>query len=105
MGVKMSSSINFNEDDVKKFYQFLGHEKETEVRILFKGRKPQIHHVNSEDDFIKKCKAYNGLGNVYAGLNERKTNGTKAEDVKVLSYQKNMKKVKKFLSENIYKHV
>src|SRR3989344_3082115 len=81
MGVKMSSSINFNEDDVKKFYQFLGHEKETEVRILFKGRKPQIHHVNSEDDFIKKCKEYNGLGNVYAGLNERKTNGTKAEDV------------------------
>jgi len=77
----MSNTPEFNEEDVRRFYKFLGHEKETEVRILFKVGDPRMFHVKSEREFVEKCKAYNGLGNVYAGLNERQPGGTNASDV------------------------
>jgi len=77
------SMIRFNEKDVRKFYNFLGHEKETEMRMLDpkKKKQPIILFVHSEDEFVENCKKYNLEYNIYAGINERCGNGTEGKDV------------------------
>jgi len=77
-----------NIDNIKKFYELLGHRYQTEIRVFelsknFKVSKCVGHYfVSSEKEFIKKCKEFNGKCNLYAGLNERIKQGTEAKDVK-----------------------
>lgn len=73
----------FNENDVRKLYKFLGHEKETEIRII-NPKNPkdvQSFFITNEDEFVERCKKYNGKYNLYAGINERDSKGKSANDV------------------------
>lgn len=51
--------------------------------IPTKADKNEIKNffVHSKEEFVKKIEELNGRYNLYAGLNERKLNGTKAEEV------------------------
>jgi hypothetical protein len=64
--------MNFNEKDVRAFYHLLNHRFLTELRFLKRGHFPAFSIVKSEDEFVKKCKAWNGKRNVYAGLRDRR---------------------------------
>jgi len=64
--------MNFNEKDVRAFYRLLNHKFLTELRFLKRGHFPAFSIVKSEDEFAKKCKAWNGKRNVYAGLRDRR---------------------------------
>ena len=72
-----------NEEDVRFTYRFLGHERETEVRLIDpRGvSPPRSIFVHSEDEFVHACRENEGRYNVYAGINERRAGGTKREDV------------------------
>ncbi|MBN2014322.1 MAG: hypothetical protein JW778_04005 [Candidatus Altiarchaeota archaeon] len=67
-----------NKKDIRRFYDLLGHKDQTEIRLI-----PPIKQewVSTEKEFLSVCERYNGKKNVYAGLNERKLNGSKTEDV------------------------
>lgn len=77
----MQSSINIK--DIEKTYDILAHENETEIRLIDPHKKstPISIFVTNKKDFIKECQKYNGQYNIYAGINERKKNGTLAKDV------------------------
>jgi len=79
----MSTDPDFNEEDVRFTFRFLGHEHETEVRLIDPNKKLPTKNLfaKSEDEFVKICYKYNGSYNVYAGINERKSGGTKKDDV------------------------
>jgi hypothetical protein len=64
--------MKFNEKDVRAFYNLLNHRFLTELRFLKRGYFPAFSIVKSEDEFVKKCKNWNGKRNVYAGLRDRK---------------------------------
>lgn len=72
-----------NERDVRLTYRFLGHKNETEIRIIdpTKCNPPLSVWVSDEEHFVDICKMWDGKRNIYVGINERKSHGTKCEDV------------------------
>jgi len=66
----------FNEEHVRRFYQFLGHKGSwTEIRAFHPSPKkndPRIKFVDNEDGFVKFCKEYSGKRDIYAGVNPRR---------------------------------
>ncbi len=72
-----------NENDVRLTYRLLGHRRETEVRLIDPRGKPppKSIFVHSEAEFLEVCRTYEGLYNIYVGMNERRTGGTTAADV------------------------
>ncbi|MCK4445344.1 MAG: hypothetical protein KAW09_12420 [Thermoplasmata archaeon] len=52
---------NFREEDVRLTYRFLGHENESEIRLIDpSGKKPpKSIFVHSEDEFVKTCQEWN----------------------------------------------
>lgn len=83
-----TSEPKFDERLCREFYRYLGFENEANIRLIGpdvpKGQKKFVaeHFVSSEDEFVTICKENSGRYNVYVGMNERKSQGTKAEDVK-----------------------
>lgn len=76
----------YNEESVRRFYRFLGHKRETEVRIIpARGGRPSSHFARTENKFHHICKRYNGKAHVYAGINERCGRGTGSKDVAFLN--------------------
>jgi len=75
--------LNFEEEYIKQTFTFLGHEKETNIRIIDpKGIQPvQNYFVKNENQFLQVCKTYAGKYNIYAGINERSTQGTTSKEV------------------------
>ena len=75
--------LPMNERDVRFTYRFLGHERETEIRLVDPhGLHPtESVFVHSEDEFTCVCSDREGRYNVYAGINERRPGGTRREDV------------------------
>lgn len=73
----------FNPDAVGKYYDLLGHKRETEIRPFDPNRKgaPQSIFVINRAEFIRVCLQIQSLKNIYAGLNERTPGGTKQADV------------------------
>lgn len=77
---------NIKEDDVIKYYNFLNHNKTTELRLI-KPRwtedksLPPSYFVNNLNEFIDICKRYNGEFNIYAGINPRNGKGKDDKDV------------------------
>jgi len=73
---------------ISKFYDLLDHEENTEIRAVeldenFKSKGIKGHYtIKSKEEFVNKIKELNGKYNLYAGLNEREEQGTKAKDVK-----------------------
>jgi len=74
---------NFNEEDIRKTYRILNHINETEIRLIDPSKKinPKSIFVSTEEDFVKECINAVGKYNVYVGINERCTQGTKKEQV------------------------
>jgi hypothetical protein len=77
--------MEFNKEDVEKFYKFLNHAKFTEVRIIDPriGIK-EVAFVDNLNDFLAVCERYNGQANVYVSVNERSSKEGKAENVSAL---------------------
>lgn len=81
--------MDINEQDIRKFYNFLGHQKQTEIR----GWKIDENnntvndsikniYVNTENDFVDEIKKLNKDSyDVYVGIRERTLNGSKRNDV------------------------
>ncbi len=75
--------MRFNEEDVRRCYKFLAHEKESEIRLIDPKKKkfPLSKFVKTEDEFVKVCKEFNETYNIYVGIQERQENGTDKKDV------------------------
>ena len=69
----------FTEKDVRAFYRFLDL-TEYDVRIV-KGPVAAHEFFYNEDAFVEHCIKYNGVRNIYAGINQRCKNGTKNNNV------------------------
>jgi len=71
------------ESDILKFYEFLGHKSETELRLIdpTKKEKALSIFVHNQTEFLDVCKQYNGKYNIYAGINERRIYGMNDADV------------------------
>jgi hypothetical protein len=77
--------MEFNKEDVEKFYKFLNHAKFTEVRIIDpRGSIKEVAFVDNLNDFLAVCERHNGQANVYVGVNERSSKEGKAENVSTL---------------------
>lgn len=71
-----------NPDDILTFYKALRHEKQTELRAINPETKEiKTFHFTGEEQLLNLCRMLNGKYNLYLGVNERKENGTTAEDV------------------------
>ncbi|MFH1255872.1 MAG: hypothetical protein V1494_01135 [Candidatus Diapherotrites archaeon] len=71
---------NLNEEAIRFYYKQLQHEEETEIRHGIENNFSS-DFVHSADAFLYVCQRWNGIHNIYAGLNERKQGGTKSEHV------------------------
>lgn len=67
-----------NEKDVRLTYRFLGHKKETEIRLIDPtgNNRPRSVFVKDEEEFVEVCRDYDGIYNIYVGINERSHEGT-----------------------------
>lgn len=75
-----------NERDVRLTYRFLGHEKQTEIRVIDpKTNAVFCEFVSTEDDFVNTCQKYDGKRNIYVGINERSKGGTTCDSVVCLN--------------------
>lgn len=78
-----------NTDEISKFYDMLGHKKQTEIRAINKALNPVIKtfFIDNKNDFINQCIKFNDEGySVFAGVNERTINCTEDKDVISLKY-------------------
>jgi len=79
-----------NIQDIKKYYEFLNHSSQSELRLIepsWKTKKPipkQIW-VNSEEEFVKEVEKNNGKYNMYVGINERSSEGKTDADIKLIT--------------------
>ena len=77
---------DINKEDIKKYYEFLGHKGITEVRPIRPRwhpdkSPPRSFFIKSLEDLIKVISELNGEYNVYIGINERTTKGKEDKDV------------------------
>lgn len=73
-----------NKEDIKRFYEFLGHKNQSELRLI--NEKGIIQKwVKDIDKFIEEIKNYNGEYEIYVGINEREENGDRDEDIKFIT--------------------
>ena len=65
---------SFNEWDVRRHYDLLQHEPDlglTQLKALDGNNIIGIGLFDNEDDFVSECERYNGLGDLYVGVNPR----------------------------------
>lgn len=85
-----------NKEEVLKFYRFLRHKNQTELRLFRpkwdeqltdeeKAKEQKSWFVNNEEEFLKVVEKWDGEKNIYVGLNERKMNGKEDEDVEFIT--------------------
>ncbi len=78
--------MKINIKDILKFYKFLNHKNETEIRAINpNSSKVESHFVNCKEAFVDVCKSLNGKFNLYVGINERTQNGKEDKDVIVMT--------------------
>lgn len=76
-----------NKENIIKTYELLNHDTETEIRLIDPSKDPTNKKpprnifIKNKNDFLECCACFEGKYNIYAGINERKTNGTQKEDV------------------------
>jgi len=77
----LGSKILFNEQDVRKFYQFFKHNNPTEIRVFDEIKYPKGKSilVKTEDEFVEKCRYYSEEDkvSVYIGARDRNGKGDK----------------------------
>ena len=65
---------SFNERDVRRHYDLLQHEPDlglTQLKAMEGDHIIGIGLFDNEDDFASECERYNGLGDLYVGVNPR----------------------------------
>ena len=75
------------DEDIRKFYKFLDHKNESELRLIKprwkdEPKKPVTIFVKNEDEFVDAISKYDGQLNIYVGINERSIGGNKDDDIK-----------------------
>jgi len=79
-----------NKQEVIKFYEFLRHKYQSELRLIKprwdddKSLPLQIW-INNKEQFVQEVERNNGKYNMYVGINERKNDGDKDEDVEYIT--------------------
>jgi len=82
------------EEEVKKFYQFISHKKQTEIRFIkprwnligdINKDKPQQEWANNLQQLLFLIQKYEGEYNLYLGINERKPQGDKDDDIEFIT--------------------
>ncbi len=77
----LGSKILFNEEDVRRFYQFFKHKHPTEIRVFdpIKYPKGKSIFVNTEDEFVEKCRYYSQVDKIsaYIGARDKTAMGDK----------------------------
>ena len=81
---------NINEENIKKFFTFLRHIKQTELRCIrprwYEGEKRSVTIFTKDiHEAILNIKLLNGQYNIYVGINERKENCKADEDVEFIT--------------------
>src|SRR3989337_2845617 len=81
---------NINEENIKKFFTFLRHIKQTELRCIrprwYEGAKRSVTIFTKDiHEAILNIKLLNGQYNIYVGINERKENCKADEDVEFIT--------------------
>lgn len=85
MKKKMMTNQNLNEESILKHYAWLNHKQQTELLFLTQEDKVKANlFITNSDDLLKYCKKYSGL-HTWIGVNERKLNGTKSEDIEFIN--------------------
>jgi len=79
-----------NKQDIEKYYYFLNHKLQSELRFISprwkdEKAKPIQEWASNINQFIFLCEKYNGDMNLYVGLNERKPLGDKDEDIEFIT--------------------
>jgi hypothetical protein len=75
------------EKNLSIFYELLAHERQTEIRAFElspdykKSVCKQQLFVGNKNKFLEEVLRFNGRYNLYAGLNERRLNGTNENDI------------------------
>jgi phage/plasmid-associated DNA primase len=80
-------------DDIVKYWKFLAHKKQTEIRVIEPAWKVQSgkknlsipFFVSNENELLKTIEKANGEFNVYIGINERKENCKDDKDVELIT--------------------
>jgi putative DNA primase/helicase len=70
----------FNEEDVRKFYNFFLHSRPTEIRVFDSEKYPQGKSifVENRNEFVDECRKYTEEGvSVYIGARDRSARGDK----------------------------
>ena len=78
------------DEDIRKFYKFLDHKNESELRLIKprwkdEPKKPVTIFVKNEDEFVDAISKYDGQLNIYVGINERSIGGNKDDDIKMIT--------------------
>ena len=82
---------NINQEDIKRYYQFLGHKSYSEIRPILPrwhkdaGSPPPSIWIKTADELVKYCLRYNGTHNIYLGINARKNEGKEDADVEFIT--------------------
>ena len=85
--IKKEEIEKINKEDVEKYYKFLNHSEETELRVCDpnKIKLPISIFCKNVSEFIEGCEKWNGIWNIYAGMNERVSGGKSDKDVKFIT--------------------
>ncbi len=79
-----------SDEDIRKFYKFLNHKNESELRLIRPRWKdepklPVTIFVKDEDEFVNAIKKHDGDLNIYVGINERRVGGNKDNDIEKIT--------------------
>jgi putative DNA primase/helicase len=82
--------MEIKKEDVIRYWKFLGHKKQTEIRAIrprwFEGEKfPKSIYISNEEQLVKEIEKINGEYNIYIGINERKENGKEDADIEFIT--------------------
>jgi len=83
---------NLKEEDIIKYWRFLGHKSQTEIRAIKpkwiecdKLERTKSIFINNAVQLVEEIKKINGEYNIYLGINERRNNGTEDADVEFIT--------------------
>ena len=82
--------MEIKEEDVIKFYNFLGHKETTEIRLIKpkwceEKTLPPSYFIHNSEELVNICKKFNGEWNIYLGINDRVGNGKNDDDVRFIT--------------------
>lgn len=75
----------YNENFIRKHYEWLSHKTESEIRIITPDKKALSQSIHNIEELLTLCKKHSGINHIYIGINERKPKGTKITDIETIN--------------------